>query len=793
MTLPYLTDPRTVHGNLSYVTPRISSTATSTVASGLGAYILAALGHTPTHQADTTTTPSHTAAASSRASSHASSIMQTLCYPGGGQCWTDVYYTSPTIPSTGTGASYATLCSNAQSSYSSASTSWSNKHVYTTGFTDILGGTMLTTVTYYANATTLCDGHARVNYSPAIATSSTTYQVVTATTQSVGTASLGYIFPVSAPSCSIGPSDCDGLWRAYSTGSLQWNARNATRASGARFPTITASPSVPPCVNSSQSMSDAAFSKSFYGCGVCTIFGDEVQLIYFPEPTTVSRDLCATTPSANLTSYGNDDGVPYTGAGLATTLSVSGTPKKTAVVGNHTFTTGTAYISIKNVWAIDRCNSTIGSTVTDAVLALPSNRLLSLRYSQDHYQHFATTDKVTGYPFNFADLNPPVPYSAYNGQAKCQSGALRFQCNVIYENDYNPQLAMPPGIRKLNPAWEGCQMWYGGLYDPPYALKPGSAVADPTVAFGSTTATTTAAAQASSVAPTTARPTALSLEINHDQAETTQSADTTPGVGAPHTQAGVPSHDQDTPAGQTTQGDQAQHWNPTRAQNTEATTITNHASAITTLSVITKAVVITVGSKVETISGDQSGVVQIGSTRVTPGGPAVTLSGGSVVSAENDGIKVGTSVVKYSTITGAAVSAVVFTVEGSAVTAYQAAGTTGVATINGTVLSQGGPAVTLFNGEVISMGPSGLVVHGASTVPTGAFTIMTGSRSRSSSGSTTGISSTRTEQQTQSTVTSTATRTSGAGSIIHHLSSTKTSLLTVLTLSVSPLLFAIYL
>ncbi|KAG9891582.1 hypothetical protein KCU98_g4510, partial [Aureobasidium melanogenum] len=619
--------------------------------------------------------------------------------------------------------------------------------------------------------------------------------------------------------------------------------------------------------------------------------------------------------------------------------------------------------------------------------------------------------KVTGYPFNYADLNSPVPYSAWNGQAMCEYPG-DYRCNVIYENQYNPQLAMPPGIRKLDPAWEGCQMWYGGLYDPPYALKPGTAVETPTVAFGPAPTTTTSAVEASSAAPTTPTPTALADHTtdragstqgqeNNDDAGQTQAANTAgrnqdtqntqTQNGAQNTQAaqstqggnqndnggnsqsehndndnsqnseGVQSTQggQNTRGGQNTQegqknqggqtqggaqntrggqsqngaqgnqGGQGQYWNPTQtagqgaqggqsnqnantangAQNTQgpqaqdgssqssspssakphvyvftagtftytatqtnsvyvcgtntlsvggpaatlsadcvisagssglvintgAATITNRPSAVTALPVITKAVIITVGTKVQTFSEKSSGVVEIGSTRLTPGGPAATLDDGSVVSADSEGVKVGSSIFRYSTVapasaaaapnvvvfvvgtktvtascppgstneavigshtltaggpvqtledgsrislaSGGAIvvdgtsaaaiatpaSAIVFTVNGNAVTAYQAADVSSVATIDGTVISQNGPAVTLPSGEVVSMGSNGLVVQqGSTTVPVSAFSTIFGedgsSPSSSASGSRSGsgaksnnaaMSSTRSAQQDQ--------------------------------------------
>lgn len=987
------------NGNLSAgvnLTPRTTST---TVAPGLGHYILAALGQTSSSIGSNTTATAvlNTTVTSSSSSSIPS--VRTVCYSNApDRCFTDVFYTAPTIARTGAGSDYATSCSNALSSYSSASSSWGLRHSSVSNYTNVMGGTTWIPVTYYANATTACDGHARVHYSPAIATSSTTITtVVSSASSSVGKASVGWMFPISTPSCSINPSDCDGLWQAYSTSSSQWaNAANATVPADAVFPTITASPSLPPCINSSQSSSNEAFSKSFYGCGLCTIFGDEVQLIYFPVPSTVSRDMCATTPTASVTYYDKNDGMPYSAAAPVTTWTGPGSAPETAVLGNHTFTSdGRAYISIKHVWAVDRCSSQVGTTVSGAILALPSDRLLSLRYSQDHFQYFATTSKVTGYPFNFADLNTPVPYSAWNGQARCEfPGAADYKCNVIYEDQFYPQLAMPPGIRKLQDSFEGCQFWYGGLYDPPYALKPGTAVATPTLAWDKPKETS--ASPSSVAAATTPTPTALAdhttgssgstvgqdNEATHNtQAPNTQPVNTqakdqnTEGTIQTPTQAGEhqggqdAQHSQTSPtyAGGDTQNNAQATQSTAGAQDTQATnhnqgsqtqdgvqntkpagqtnnnsgakdsqsqaapspvkprifvftappstytatftssvyvcgtntlsvggpaktlpggwvisagagglvvnsgpsTVAKSASAITALPTVSKVVVVTVGTKIQTFSADSAGAVQVGTTRLSPGGSAATLADGSVVSAANNGIVVGSTVVRYSTVNpsspdvvvfvvgtktvtascppgatdeviigtntitagGAiqtlsdgsrvslapggsivvdgttaatlqrAASAVVFTVNDTPVTAYQAAGSTDIATVDGTIISQGGSAVTLSDGEVVSMGKDGIVVQqDSSTVPLTAFTtisetsgVSSSSTSQSKSGAQSSISRTATDSTQAAGRQSTAaasTKSSNAGSIVHL---TAQASLVTFFLSISPLLFAIYL
>ncbi|GAB7351126.1 hypothetical protein MBLNU459_g1586t1 [Dothideomycetes sp. NU459] len=495
------------NGNLSRTfdaTPRTLSTSAKSTPR-VAEYILAAFGQTATSR---TTSSNATVAVSNTdvgsKSSESSTLddkPSTVCNYG--RCYTDVSYTAEPIETAGTGSAYATKCLNVQNSYSKASSAWAAVHEELDTQTQIYGGRTTTTVVYYSDASTLCDGWPRVTYSPAIPKSTRTV-VTTLSPASTTTyiASLGYAFPASSPVCTINPGDCDNLYKTYSSDSLIWAASASASSQGSL---ITPSPMLPPCVNSSQSSIISLENSLVHGCGPCTIFGQDVQLVYFPVPTTVSRDMCASAPSASLTYYDKDVVEIITGPGSAIT-DVNGPIPETAVYRGQTFTSGTAYISIGTVWAGDRCSSTLGSTVSDVILAMPSESVLSLRYSQDHFQYFELASSQTGYPFNYADMNKPIPYSAWNGQQMCSGPSYPDSCTVIYEDQFNPQLAMPPGIRKLRPEFETCQMWYGGLYDPPFALQPASALAIPTAVAG---AATTPASQASSVTPTTPMATAL--------------------------------------------------------------------------------------------------------------------------------------------------------------------------------------------------------------------------------------------------------------------------------------------
>ncbi|KAK3068804.1 hypothetical protein LTR53_013330 [Teratosphaeriaceae sp. CCFEE 6253] len=405
-----------------------------------------------------------------------------------------------------TGPAFATSCSSAYWSYSSAYDSWSREHRTVSNQTQVLGGTTISEVTYYANATTLCDGHPRVGYSPAISlsTGQITVSNAAATTE-VNPLTYFSAYPSPSPTCSTAPSDCDPLWSAYSSA---YAANNASRTNSGTA-RITAPPQTPPCMDQSMAASWASVTESIYGCGLCTIYGQGVELVYFP--TTASRDMCASAPPTTALTHYGPGAVLTAYAGTQFNRNASLAPDAaTAVLGGNTFVSGTAYISIASVWAEDRCSATRGAPVANAILAMPSRAVLSLRYSQDHFQYFASTDTQTGYPVSYADFNKPVPYSAWAGQAMCEGPWDTWNCGVVYDNDYRPQLAIPPEIRQLNPAWEGCQMWYGGLYDPPVALQTQASAAGPTVPGGETVeAGATEARPSASMQAPTGTPTTL--------------------------------------------------------------------------------------------------------------------------------------------------------------------------------------------------------------------------------------------------------------------------------------------
>ncbi|KXT04820.1 hypothetical protein AC578_9714 [Pseudocercospora eumusae] len=408
------------------------------------------------------------------------------------------------LPETGSGPSYASACQHAITSYFAASSAWVRSVQTVDNTTRLLGGTSVSTYTLYENATTLCDMHPRVTYSPAIpiGVATSTYPgPITGTTTIANTVWFGS-FPSPSPTCKISPKDCDPLWADYTKSLLAAS-------------TMTAPPALvtPPCLNQSVAAAYSAATKKIYGCGECTIYGSGVELVYFP--TSVERDLCATTPTASLTSYGPGAVITaYAGKNYQGPDASNGST--TVVVDGHTFTSGTAYISISKVYAVDRCSNTRGAPVTDAILAMPSESVLSLRYSQNHFQRLMETDKITGYPVSYGDFNTPIPWSAWNGQNICEGPFDTSHCGIIYENDFRPQLAIPPEITQLSPDFKDCQLWYNGLWDPPLRLTEVESAAKPTLPsnyMNQPVETSIPAAPSSAAAAPTSTPTAIPNEL----------------------------------------------------------------------------------------------------------------------------------------------------------------------------------------------------------------------------------------------------------------------------------------
>ncbi|GAB7351855.1 hypothetical protein MBLNU459_g2412t2 [Dothideomycetes sp. NU459] len=162
-----------------------------------------------------------------------------------------------------------------------------------------------------------------------------------------------------------------------------------------------------------------------------------------------------------------------------TTDSISNATKIVTSVGlGTTFTSPTVYISFDSLYASDSCN-VIGPTYSNTIVAIANTADLSSLYGWGYHNGLQLTTR-----FNLTDLYvTPVPDSIYESQPRCASSSLSLAADVnqgIME------------VRSLNPLWASCIGGINGVYDPPKALQSEGTVLAPTVAWATTTSTSTA-------------------------------------------------------------------------------------------------------------------------------------------------------------------------------------------------------------------------------------------------------------------------------------------------------------
>lgn len=125
------------------------------------------------------------------------------------------------------------------------------------------------------------------------------------------------------------------------------------------------------------------------------------------------------------------------------------------------------YISYDILYAANSCGA-VGKTYRNTILPLlNSDHLFSLEPIWAEWSTgFATSS------FNLADLIEPVPESVYTRQDRCRSSwkscweaGSTANCSCPRTEPYKPIIGVPPEARALDPAWESCVGWYGGLFD----------------------------------------------------------------------------------------------------------------------------------------------------------------------------------------------------------------------------------------------------------------------------------------------------------------------------------------
>jgi hypothetical protein len=436
------------------------------------------------------------------------------------------------------GPQYATSCNAAYLAWTSARYAWTNPNpIYTTitsTYAYITYESSSTISVFNTSFPTQCDGLKRLpnygaDYSADISYFALDPPITSVETWSVTRDISNKSFSDPFPSCSINVVDCRGLNYAYSLSDAQadasWSSENVLTISLASPPALMvvngittplADPSAPtltlhgftypplPGPSLMYSLSNATnlfapvtlipggvltaswdgdylfsfrpgpycdphteliTSQDMAECKVknkCTITASNVELMYFAPPAT-SRDLCAsTTPGYNQFS-----------------VSDFSQPHLSTVINGSTFWSDSVYVKYDTLGAFRMCDDgfhTVGHPQTGQIVALQSSQISSLcGWRITRVLAHEITVGATPVPFNFDDLEGPVPASAYNCMIWCQGS-----CTAIVQKSYMPVLAVPDQVRSLDPEWNDCVPFWGGSYDPPTAIGSALVAADPT-------------------------------------------------------------------------------------------------------------------------------------------------------------------------------------------------------------------------------------------------------------------------------------------------------------------------
>lgn len=201
-------------------------------------------------------------------------------------------------------------------------------------------------------------------------------------------------------------------------------------------------------------------------CRACTVQGGTVEVLFWPPASKGASNRTHAVPSQG-----------FSGGPIHPRDNMS-QPLVTAMFGTHTLTSPSVYISFQTAYALNDCGQTVGKAMPGALLPMDPHSLFTMRAGLDYFEVSSGSIRTTFYQsasFDYNDFNGPVPPSAYTHQPSC----LASGCYTIYP-DYHPQLALPPQVRSMDPAWASCALDWRGAWDPPIALTQADAIAVPT-------------------------------------------------------------------------------------------------------------------------------------------------------------------------------------------------------------------------------------------------------------------------------------------------------------------------
>ncbi|OAL46031.1 hypothetical protein IQ07DRAFT_647672 [Pyrenochaeta sp. DS3sAY3a] len=431
-------------------------------------------------------------------------------------------YSSP-VPPHGTGSAYALQCQNAWFSFTSINTDYLSATMSRFYMTStIRSETVYEIHTYYETSYyTLCDGHPRVITSTPTTTLTTTLLPLTTTFLAQGLDVVKY----PNPNCTVSWDDCQGLWARYHSASNIYNSISFSLANtvvqlgpGASYWMVNGITTTFPKPSPAEISLGTEYIHKYYQSGKylivtnpppgglvcdcghtmtaggppvtiqntidftntpytpscrtekptctanqrCQISGDRVEIFWFPPQNNATRDMCATAPANGpITSR------PPTNF----TWTPISTGPYAVLPGNTTWFSGNVYVSLNRINGMCNWSGTsveVGSTHHGEILTMAPSELFSQRaFLTNIGDRSGMVDfEPHAYSFNFDDLVSPYPWSAWNAAFDC----VKTKCSTI-SGAYNPWIAVPEAIRRLDPQWATCDLALYGLYDPPIALS----------------------------------------------------------------------------------------------------------------------------------------------------------------------------------------------------------------------------------------------------------------------------------------------------------------------------------
>ena len=276
------------------------------------------------------------------------------------------------------------------------------------------------------------------------------------------------------------------------------------------------------------------------------------------------------------------------------------------------------------------------------------------------------------YSFNWADLVSPYPWSAWDASFDC----VEENCSIV-NGSYNPWLAVPDAIRRLDPRWATCDLSLYGLYDPPVAVSSvGDIFATSTFVPQSTPATPPQGLQ-SIVSPTNTPPKPKTTPLGPLGGF---SAQPSLGGGSPENTAQPADPKTSDAEGIPPQTGGGNGGNP------DPTTIA------------------TVGSQPVVVDPSDPGGVVVGGSTLKPGSPGTTIA--------NTPVSVGTGgvIIGGSTVAIPPASPPIATAGGLPIVTDPSA--PGAVVVGGTTLSAGGPGTVIGGTSVSVLDPSHVIIGG---------------------------------------------------------------------------------